>query len=146
MINHTGRGLNVIRTAALALAAFAVAASLIVGTMPLPLWAQSTPRTSDESASIQTKEVVLKHALVQMRAAIDQYFADKDQYPSSLNTLVREGYISQIPTDPITNRIDSWQTIRSKPAPDSPAAATGISDLRSGSERTALDGTKHSAW
>jgi general secretion pathway protein G len=82
-----------------------------------------------------------------MRDAIDQYYADKNQYPSRLDSLASEGYIRQIPTDPFTNRTDSWQTIpSSEPAPSNLAAAPGIYDVKSGSEATALDGTKYSDW
>jgi general secretion pathway protein G len=41
----------------------------------------------------QTKEAVLKADLFHMREAIDQYYADKGSYPSSLQTLESEGYL-----------------------------------------------------
>jgi len=88
----------------------------------------------------------LKYALFQMRDAIDQYYADKHQYPSGLDSLASEGYIRQIPTDPFTNRTDSWQPIRSEPALNNLAAAPGMYDVKSGSEATALDGTEYSDW
>ena len=88
----------------------------------------------------------MQYALFQMRAAIDQYHADRNQYPSSLDSLTREGYIRQVPTDPMTNRTDSWQTIPSEPDPTSPTTAPAIYDVKSGSEATAMDGTKYSDW
>ena len=81
-----------------------------------------------------------------MREAIDRYYADKKQYPSSLDRLASEGYITQIPTDPLTNRTDSWKTVPSKPDPNNPTGAPGIADVKSGSGATALDGTKYSDW
>jgi hypothetical protein len=49
--------------------------------------------------------------------------------------------LRQIPTDPFTNRSDSWQTV----APKS-GEVKGVYDVRSGSDATALDGTKYSRW
>jgi general secretion pathway protein G len=146
MNNRTGVRLNVTRKAALALAAVALAASIFVGMMTMPLQAQLRKRASDPSALVRTKETVLKYALFQVRDAIDRYHMDKKQYPSSLARLVNEGYISQIPTDPFTNRPDSWKTVPSKPDPNKPAAGPGIYDVMSGSEATAMDGTKYSTW
>ena len=45
---------------------------------------------------------VLRTNLFRMRDAIDQYYADKGKYPSSLDALVSEGYMRSIPEDPIT--------------------------------------------
>ena len=158
MINRIGLRLNSARKATLVLAATAaLAAPIVVGMMTAPLRAQSAsakapadksqPRTPDQSAFTRTKEVVLKYALFQMRDAIDQYYTDKNQYPSSLDSLTSEGYISQIPTDPFTNRTDSWQTIPSKPDPNNPTTtARAIRDVKSGSEAKAMDGTKYSDW
>ena len=55
------------------------------------------------------KEGALRSNLYQMRDAIDQYYADKNKYPESLETLVSERYMRSIPKDPITNTTD-WQT------------------------------------
>src|SRR5918995_1347404 len=53
--------------------------------------------------SVQSgKEAVLKTNLFRMRDAIDQYYADKGKYPSSIDSLVSDGYLRSIPEDPIT--------------------------------------------
>lgn len=92
------------------------------------------------------QEAVLKENLFRMRDAIDQYYADKGQYPSTLDALVSEGYLRQIPKDPFTNSTDTWQTILSEPDPNNPTAEPGIYDVKSGSDRTALDGSSYSDW
>jgi general secretion pathway protein G len=92
------------------------------------------------------QEAVLKEDLFRMREGIDQYFADKGQYPSDLQALVTEGYLRQVPKDPFTRSADSWQTIPSEPDPSNPAAQPGIYDVKSGSEDSASDGTKYSEW
>jgi general secretion pathway protein G len=97
--------------------------------------------------SIQsTKESVLKTDLFRMRDAIDQYYADKNKYPASLDALVSEGYMRKIPEDPITKSSDSWQTTPAEPDPSNPTAEPGIYDVKSGAQGTALDGSSYADW
>ena len=95
---------------------------------------------------MHAREAVLKTDLFDLRDAIDQYYADKGQYPATLNALVEDGYVRRIPVDPITNSADSWQTVPSDPDPNNPTAPVGIQDVKSGSELTALDGTMYADW
>ncbi|MEW6322232.1 MAG: prepilin-type N-terminal cleavage/methylation domain-containing protein [Acidobacteriota bacterium] len=99
-------------------------------------------RNSVQSA----KEAVLKENLFRMRDAIDQYYADKNKYPQALADLVSEGYLREIPKDPMTDSADTWQTIAAEPDPNNPASEPGVYDVKSGSERTALDGTRYADW
>ena len=97
--------------------------------------------------SVQSgKEAVLKTNLFRMRDAIDQYYADKGKYPSSIDTLVSDGYLRGIPEDPITRSKDSWQTVPAEPDPSNPSAEPGIYDVKSGAQGTALDGSNYSDW
>ena len=58
--------------------------------------------------SIQrTQEATLKTNLFRMRDAIDQYYADKGKYPSSLDALVSDQYLRRIPEDPFTKSADT---------------------------------------
>jgi general secretion pathway protein G len=92
------------------------------------------------------KEAVLKEDLFLMRDAIDQYYADKGQYPGSLDALASDGYLRSIPKDPITNSVSTWQSVPAEPNPNNPTAEPGVFDVKSGSEGTALDGTKYADW
>ena len=94
----------------------------------------------------RAKEATLKEDLFRMRDSIDQYYADKGQYPQSLDTLVTDGYLRSVPKDPFTNSADTWQQIPSEPDPNNPTAQPGIYDVKSGSDATALDGSKYSDW
>ena len=97
--------------------------------------------------SIQrSKEAVLKSDLFRMRDAIDQYYADKNKYPASLDALVSEKYLRTVPVDPMTNSTDTWQTTMAEPQPGSSFSDTGIFDVKSGAEQTALDGTRYADW
>jgi general secretion pathway protein G len=95
---------------------------------------------------VRTKEAVLREDLFRMRDAIDQYFADKAKYPASLDVLVTDGYLRQVPKDPITNSSDSWQAIPSEPDPSNPDAEPGIFDVKSGSDGTSIDGSRYAEW
>ena len=91
-----------------------------------------------------TREAVLSTDLFRMRDAIDQYYADKNKYPASLDALVSDGYMRKIPEDPITKSADTWQTVPAEPDPGNPSAEPGIYDVKSGATGTALDGRSYS--
>ena len=57
---------------------------VILATMGLVQYRQSI---------VRSKEAVLKEDLFRMRDALDQYFADKNQYPATLDALVTDGYL-----------------------------------------------------
>src|SRR5579862_2441555 len=57
---------------------------------------------------VRSQEAVLKKDLFEMRDAIDQYYADKNVYPATLDALVSDGYLRRMPKDPFTNSADSW--------------------------------------
>ncbi len=95
---------------------------------------------------LRAKEAVLKEDLFRMRDAIDQYYADKNKYPSSLEDLISEGYLREIPVDPITNSKDTWQTVNAEPDATTSASQVGIYDVKSGSELQAMDGTNYADW
>ena len=94
----------------------------------------------------RTRETTLRHDLFEMRDVIDQYYADKGKYPSSLDALVSDGYMRKIPIDPISNSTDSWQTVPAEADPANPSAEPGIYDVKSGASGTALDGSSYSDW
>jgi general secretion pathway protein G len=98
------------------------------------------------NSQIYAKEAVLKEDLFRMRDAIDQYYADKNQYPATLDALVSDGYIRKLPDDPFTKSSTSWQTVPAEPDPNNPTAEPGVYDVKSGADGTALDGSKYADW
>ncbi len=94
----------------------------------------------------RAEEAVLKENLFRMRDAVDQFYADKNKYPSNLAELSSEGYIREVPTDPMTKSKDTWTTTQAEPDANNPASQVGIYDVKSGSDRTALDGTRYADW
>ena len=102
--------------------------------------------TSYGNSVQRAKEATLKEDLFRMRDAIDQYYADKNKYPSNLDALVSEKYLRAIPVDPFTGDAESWQTTTSDPDPGNPSLDTGISNVKSGSDQTGLDGSRYADW
>jgi general secretion pathway protein G len=92
------------------------------------------------------KESVLRDQLFALRDAIDQYYADKNQYPPTLDDLVSSGYMRSLPKDPFTNATDSWVTVPSEPDPNNPVTAPGVYDVKSGAEGTAMGGDPYADW
>jgi general secretion pathway protein G len=75
------------------------------------------------------KATALHETLNVVRDAIDKYRADKDKYPASLEALVEQHYLRQLPVDPVTGSREGW--IIDAP-PDDPAG--GVADIHSGDQ------------
>lgn len=91
----------------------------------------------------RAREASLRSSLQTLRAAIDQYTADRGHYPDSLESLVGGRYLRQAPEDPLTGRRDSWVLLA--PAPDS-LLAGGVWDVRSGAAGRSRDGGLYADW
>jgi len=94
----------------------------------------------------RAREAALTEDLFQMRKAIDEYYADKQKYPASLDTLVSEKYLREIKPDPFTRSVDTWETTMSEPDAANPSAETGIYNVKSGAPGTGSDGRPYSEW
>jgi len=92
------------------------------------------------------REAVLKEDLYRMRDAIDQFYVDKGKYPTELSELVSAGYLRAIPVDPMTQSIDTWQIVPAEPDPNNPSAELGIYNVKSGSDKVAIDGSNYADW
>lgn len=117
---------------------------LIVITLIVILASVGLPTYSN--AVQRAQEATLKENLFRMNDAIDQYYADKNKYPQSLQDLVADGYMREIPKDPMTDSADTWVTEPAEPDPNNPATEPGIYRVRSGSDRTSMDGSLYADW
>ena len=133
---------------------------LILSTMALPLARVKVRRE---------KERALRHALMEVRAAIDRYKDASDRgmlppgklesegYPPDLQTMVdgvkmqgtvdkKIRFLRRIPEDPMTGQRD-WGLRAMQDDPKSQAwGGQNVFDIYSKSTDTALDGTKYSEW
>ena len=95
---------------------------------------------------LRAKESVLKNNLFTLRTVIDNYTYDKQKAPQSLQDLVTEGYLKDVPIDPMTGSNQTWQTIMEDATQAIDQTNPGIFDVKSGSDKTGLDGTPYSDW
>jgi general secretion pathway protein G len=65
-------------------------------------------------AQRKAREAALKDNLFQLRKCIDNFYADKQRYPTSLDELVPY-YVRRIPADPISGQPD-WELVMDNPA------------------------------
>jgi general secretion pathway protein G len=114
-----------------------MAIAVILASVGMALYGTSVTRA---------KEAALREDLFQMRKAIDEYYADKQKYPASLDALVTEKYLREIQPDPFTQSVESWQTTMSEPDAANPSAETGIWNVKSGATGTGTDGRPYSEW
>ncbi len=95
---------------------------------------------------LRAKESVLKNNLFTMRTVIDEYTIDKQKAPQTLQDLVSEGYLRQIPIDPMTDSTETWRVIMEDALASANQTEPGIFDVRSGSDKVSLDGTPYAEW
>jgi general secretion pathway protein G len=97
-------------------------------------------------AITRARESVLKNNLFTMRTVIDEYTYDKGKAPQNIQDLVSEGYLRIIPVDPMTGSSDSWKVIMEDALTAVNQTEPGIFDVRSGSDKTSLEGTPYAEW
>lgn len=102
--------------------------------------------SSYRNAVVLAQEAVLREDLFRMRDAIDQYYADKNKYPSTLEALVSDGYLRAIPEDPFTKSNTTWQEVPAEPDANNPTAEPGVYNVRSGSDKQSMQGTPYAEW
>ncbi len=99
-----------------------------------------------QKSIIRAKESVLRNNLFTLRQVIDEYSYDRQKAPQTLEDLVTDGYLRSIPIDPITGSNTTWEKIMEDPNNAANQNEPGIFDVKSGSDKTSLDGTKYSEW
>jgi general secretion pathway protein G len=95
---------------------------------------------------IRAKESILKNNLFTMRTVIDEYTYDKQKAPQTLQDLVTEGYLRDVPMDPIVGDNTSWRVIMEDAMQSVNQTEPGIFDVKSGSDKMSLDGTPYAEW
>ena len=122
---------------------FTLIEMMIVISMILILLAIAIPHY--RRSILMARETMLKDDLFTLRQVIDEYSYDKKKAPQSLDDLVSEGYIKQIPRDPFTNQRD-WLTDPEDPTKATDPNTPGIGDVHSNSQFVGTDGTAYNTW
>jgi general secretion pathway protein G len=115
---------------------------MIVITVIIILAAIALPQY--QKTILSTREAVLRDDLSKLRTLIDQYAADKQKLPQSLDELVSAGYMRELPKDPITGQAD-W-AVTSGDDPNSSAGEQGVTDVHSASADVSSEGTPYNEW
>lgn len=101
----------------------------------------------------RAKEAVLKTNLRTIREVIDQHYGDQGSYPPTLDALVEEGYLRDVPFDPMTES-QEWGLVFDQgdefdagaPETDLEEGASGVIDVYSLSAGSSLDGDPYAEW
>jgi general secretion pathway protein G len=96
-------------------------------------------------AILRAKESVLKNNLFTLRTVIDEYTYDKQKAPQSPEDLVSDGYLRQVPLDPMTGAAD-WKVVMEDATNTVNQSQPGIYDVHSASDKTSMEGTPYSDW
>jgi general secretion pathway protein G len=99
-----------------------------------------------QKSILRSRETVLRSNLFSMRSMIDEYSYDKQKAPQTLDDLVHEGYLREVPKDPITSSSDTWRLVMEDATQSVNQTEPGIFDVHSGSDKTGLDGTPYADW
>jgi len=115
---------------------------MIVITVIIILAAVALPQY--QKTILATREAVLRDDLHKLRTLIDQFATDKQKLPQSLEDLVSEGYMRELPKDPMTGQAD-W-AVTTGEDPNSTKGEQGVTDVHSSSADTSSEGTPYSEW
>ena len=99
-----------------------------------------------QKAIVRAKESVLLNNLTTLRQVIDEYTYDKKKAPQALADLVASSYLREIPIDPITGSNDTWHVIMEDALQAVDQTEPGVFDVKSGSDKTGLNGTPYADW
>ena len=94
---------------------------------------------------LRAKEAVLHNNLFTIRQVIDEYTYDKQKAPQTLQDLVQEGYLREVPMDPMTGTRD-WRIVMEDALQSVDQTEPGIFDVHSMSDKPSLDGTPYAEW
>jgi general secretion pathway protein G len=99
-----------------------------------------------QKSILRARESVLHNNLNTIRIVIDEYTYDKQKAPQGLQDLVQEGYLREVPKDPMTDSNTTWRTVMEDAGQSVDQNQPGIFDVHSGSDKMSLDGTPYADW
>ena len=92
----------------------------------------------------RARDTVFQENLFMLRATIERFTLDQKRPPTSLQELVTEGYLAQLPKD-ITGSPATWVVEYSDVQLD-PEGRPAIKDVHSGSDAVSSRGTPYNSW
>jgi len=101
---------------------------------------------STSSMPVRVKEDQLRATLWNFRAALHEYTFDHQRAPRTLQELLQQDYLREIPVDPMTGSSTTWRIITETPHNAIDKSAPGIVDIKSGSAKTGLNRKRYWEW
>jgi general secretion pathway protein G len=95
---------------------------------------------------VLAKESQLREDLMLFRTVIHEYTFDHQKTPRTLEDLLQERYLGEVPIDPITGSTTTWQIVMENSENAVNKSAPGIFDVKSGSTKTGHNGKRYSEW
>ena len=86
--------------------------------------------------SIEVRESQPRERLIVFRVVLEEYAYDKQKAPRTLQDLLQEQYLCEVPIDPITGSNSTWRLVPYQ----------GSVAVKSGSTKTGLNGLRYSEW
>jgi general secretion pathway protein G len=99
-----------------------------------------------QKAIQHARESVLRNNLFTMRIVLDEYAYDKQKAPPTLRDLVTEGYLRDVPFDPMTGSNQNWKIEMEDALRSVNQTEPGIFEVHSASDKKGLDGTPYAEW
>lgn len=121
------------------LAGFTLIELLVVLAIIATLAAIAAPRYFNSLE--KSRETALRSNLKVMREALDHYHQDTGRWPQSLEDLVKQRYLREIPLDPVTQDAGTWVVVRQTDSPQ-----PGVRDVRSGAPGGPREGAPYETW
>jgi general secretion pathway protein G len=100
--------------------------------------------TSYQHIQLKARETILKEDLQTMRKKIDEYTADKERLPQSLDDLATAFYIREVPIDPMTGQKD-W-VVEMGEDTISRDGGSGVVDVHSAAGGEGTDGVAYKEY
>ena len=99
-----------------------------------------------QKSILRARESILRNNLFTIRTVLDEFTYDKAKAPQTLQDLVTEGYLREVPADPMTGSNQSWKIEMEDALRSVNQTEPGIFDVHSASDKKGLDGTAYSEW
>ena len=99
-----------------------------------------------QKSILRARESILRNNLFTIRTVLDEFTYDKAKAPQTLQDLVTEGYLREVPLDPMTGTNQSWKIEMEDALRSVNQTEPGIFDVHSASDKKGLDGTPYSEW
>jgi general secretion pathway protein G len=95
---------------------------------------------------VRAKENRLREDLFALRTVLDEYAFDRKKSPRTIESLLEEHYLREMPIDPFTGSRTTWRILMENSENAIDKSAPGIFAIKSGSTKIGQNGKRYSDW